>query len=197
MLARDTARSSKRGFTMVELVAVVAILLLLAGISVPVGSRLLSKGAIQSTRTEEANVGKALVAYAQDFHYDGAVTWGRFPAETNVGGGAATGLGTDLESDLAAQGWNAVLRQGWNGPYITAQAITTDGDGNGTTETLRTYQVDAWGRYYRYLNRKSNGGFVTSPSDTRVVQLVSGGPDRNFATAGDNLVYQVYSGRAY
>lgn len=193
-----TRRREADGFTMVEMITVVAILVVLAGISVPVGSRLLSKGAISATKTEQAALGKALLAYAQDFNYDGTgVQWGRFPAETAVGGGAATVLGTELESDLAGQGWDPVLRHGWNGPYLTAQPETVDGDGDGATEALRSYQVDAWGRYYRYRNRRDDGAFVTSTSDTRVVTLESGGPDRNFNTAGDNLVYQVYSGRAY
>lgn len=188
----------RQGFTMIEIVVAVAVVLVLASVAMPVTTRTLRKGAISATKSELAAVGKALLAYAGDYRLTASdVKWGRFPAEQTGLGGASTVLGSDLESDLAGQGWNPVLRQGWNGPYLTAQPERCDADGDGTVDVVRSFQVDAWGRYYRYRNRTPGGGFVTSMSDTRVVTVESGGPDRNLATAGDNVVYEVYTGRAY
>jgi prepilin-type N-terminal cleavage/methylation domain-containing protein len=104
------------------------------------------------------------------------------------GGSGSWGSGT---------GWDPVLRQGWNGPYLVGDLEVTDADGDGEPEKVRSYQVDAWGRYYIYTNRDPDGKLVGLGTKTRVVRLVSGGPDRDPSTEDDNITLTIYRGPIY
>jgi prepilin-type N-terminal cleavage/methylation domain-containing protein len=188
---RRKRRDHRAGFTLVEVLVAVAILALLAGAAIPVTTKVLRDGRISATKQEMAGLAKAIRAYGTDYgHAPSRLTWGRFPAEYPGGGAYPTILGLDLEQDVAGVGWDMAYRRGWNGPYIQGEDVTTDAAGLGTPVTVRSYQVDAWDRYYIYQNQ---GGTGTE----RTVTLLSGGPDRNPATAGDNLQVTVFRGPTY
>ena len=185
----------ERGLTLVELIVALAVMAILGGISVPVVTRQLEKSKISSTRQEMSDLGKSLRAYASDVGFDpSAVTWGRFPAEATGSGAYRTILGSDLEVNSTGTTWNAALRKGWNGPYISPERVKTDPDGRGTEADLPGYQIDGWGRYYVYRNRNASGGRVRWSDAERVVTLISGGPDRNPSTVSDNITLVVYQG---
>lgn len=200
-LQREVAgpgRGGRTGLTLIELVVAAAVLAVLAGISVPVTGHILRASREAATKREMAALAEALRAYAQDRPFaPDRLRWGRFPPEAPGSGAYATILGLDLEEDLQGLGWDLQFMQGWNGPYIRSDAAIVDPDGGGVTRTVRSHQVDAWGRYYVYRNRNASGGFVSRVNDERVVTLVSGGPDRDPATPGDNLEIVVHRGKAY
>lgn len=174
-------------FTTVEIVVAVAILLVLGGIAVPVTAGVMAKAKRNATRNEMAGVARALHGWARDMGLrPAALASGRYPASVVAAGAYNRRLSLDLEQDLSGAGYDLVLRRGWSGPYIGGQDERTDADGNGSTDTVRNYQVDAWGRWYDYRNSAAAG--------TRTVTLTSGGPDRQLATAADNLVEEVYRG---
>jgi type II secretory pathway pseudopilin PulG len=195
---RDGACRGAAGLTLVELVVIVAVLAVLAGVSLPVASSVMRKVRTDSTKAEMADLAKAIRGYAADVGFDPQqVKWGRFLPEEKGQGNYKTILSLGLESDLKNRGWNPVLKKGWNGPYVTAATESTDADGDGTPESVRGYQVDSWGRYYLYRNRNDKGAVVTSKDTVRIVEIVSGGPDRDLKTAADNLEVQVFAGPIY
>ena len=68
--------------------------------------------------------------------------------------------------------------------------MSTDAAGLGAPVTVRSYQVDAWDRFYVYRNEGGLGA-------ERTVTLQSGGPDRDPATVGDNIDVIVFRGPTY
>ncbi len=196
-MSRASCRN-RRGLTMAELIVVLAVMAVLAGVALPVTIHQVGKAKVSSTRHEIADLAESIRAYAKDVGYDPAqVRWGRFPAEAPGAGRYRTILGTDLEENLTGSGWNAALRRGWNGPYVSSERTQTDPDGRGTESAIEAYRVDGWGRYYVYMNRNATGGRVRLTDSERVVTLTSGGPDRDPRTDDDNINVIVYRGPIY
>ena len=195
---RESRARGRAGFTLIEVLVAAAILAVLAGVSIPVVAAISRKAKVAATKSEMAGVAKALRTYAKDVGFKPSrVKWGRFPPEARGKGKYKTILGLDLEKDTGGVGWDPVARRGWNGPYLAGETTSADADGDGRPETVRDYQVDAWGRYYIYLNRDDGGHFVGKKDKTRVVRLVSGGPDHDPGTAGDNIELTVFRGPIY
>lgn len=187
---RRAARGRAGGFTLTEVLVAVAVLAVLAGAAVPVTAKVLRSSRIGATKKEMAGLADGLRAYGTDYgQAANRVKWGRFPPETSGGGAYATVLGRELEADVAGVGWDYVYRQGWNGPYVQGGSETVDATGTGVSATVRSYQVDAWGRYYIYRNRVAGS--------QREVSLESGGPDRDPSTPSDNIRTVVYRGETY
>ena len=178
------------GFTMIEILVAVSVLVILAGIALPVSSKVVRSARISATQREMAGLAEALRAYGKDYGQAAArPQWGRFPPESAGGGAYATILGRELETDVDGVGWNLVYRQGWSGPYIEGNDETADPTGSGTSASVRSYQADAWGRYYIYANQIAGA--------ERSVTLLSGGPDRDPSTAPDNIRVLVFRGPTY
>lgn len=195
---RRVGRRSERAFTLIEVLVAAAILAVLAGVAVPVATGISRKAKVAATKSEMASLAKALRAHGTDVGFDPKkVAWGRFPAEVKGKRAYATILGADLDEDAAGIGWDPVARSGWNGPYMSSDLVSADADGDGKDETIRSYQADAWGRYYVYTNRDGNGKPVKTGAPLRVVRLLSGGPDLDPATAADNIELSVYKGKIY
>ena len=183
----------QRGFSLVELIVVLAVMAVLAGISVPVVVHQVGKAKKNATIREMAGLAKSLRAHAADVGFDPAkAKWGRFPAEVNRPGKYKPILGPQLETNETGSGWNAALAKGWNGPYVGLDQVQTDPDGKGNVTDIPSYQVDGWGRYYIYKNRVASG-----PGGERLVTLTSGGPDLNPKTDSDNITLIVYRGVSY
>jgi len=186
------------GFTLVEILVALAVMAVLAGISIPVTAHQLNKAKTNSTRKEMSGIGESIRAYATDVGFDpGAVIWGRFPAEVKGPGKYKTILGLELLESPAGSAWNAALRKGWNGPYVSPDQVRTSPDGQAAESNVLSYQVDGWGRYYVYRNRNAAGKKVKKTDTEREITLISGGSDRNPSTAADNITVIVYRGAIY
>ena len=87
-------RRHQSGFTLLELVVVMAILTLLAGAALPVASRAIDRAARRATRAELDLIGQATVEFVRD-----------------------TLQAPETLADLVRPGTPSV--QGWSGPYLS------------------------------------------------------------------------------
>lgn len=120
----EARRTGKNGFTLVEILVVLAILLFLAAISLPVAHRARNKATNAKTRTIIAQIEAALSLYENDF--------GDYPENQESGNQPLTRL---LQGPVD----NPV----WKGPYLRVKQEDTDPNGN---------ILDAWRTplQYRY-----------------------------------------------
>jgi len=103
-------RRRERGFTLVELLVVLAILALLVGVVTPQVLKYLARAKVDTARIEVQNLGAALDLYKLDMQ--------RYPTQQE-------GLQALVEAPPAAAGWNGpYLRQKkapndpWGHPYV-------------------------------------------------------------------------------
>jgi len=115
------------GFTLMEMLAVIAIISVLMGIILSGGNQAKQRARIYKTRAMIASLETALALYHTDF--------GAYPAAGNQS------MVNDL-ADVAANSSNA----DWHGPYMSFKAA--DLNGPITTGTV----IDAWGNDYVYNN---------------------------------------------
>lgn len=174
-----------RGFSLVELVVVLAILTLLAGVAVPIVSSQLDRANVARAKSDLAVLAGAFVQHRSDTSY--------WPANTNT-----TTVTTSAESleDFACLYANTWSRGGWSGPYlnegIAAPAAALHLADAASDQGL----VDPWGNAYQVFWFASGysgslGGvvFVCGGKDgvaqTTAPQAFAG------AAQGDDLVYVV------
>jgi general secretion pathway protein G len=105
--AKQHHRLSEAGFTLVEVVVVIAVIAIMAATMAPLLAQQIDQAREDATRASFERIGDAL----RDYHTD----VNNFPAAT---GSAVADLG-QLESDAAAA-------SGWNGPYLTARHQAAD-----------------------------------------------------------------------
>ncbi len=174
-----TPRSSaKAGFSMLEIVAAVGILVLLAGILVPTISNQMEKSRVARAKVDMTTIAKAFNAYYVD-----TGIWpanGEFSATVNV---AEDFIGFPCFFR------NVHSLPNWGGPYLTEgvrinSTTTHVATGDASQGGLR----DPWGQPYRvvYVARTS--------SNPGAVYLYSGGPNRTFNTSAGNMRLGVMSG---
>jgi general secretion pathway protein G len=103
---RDNARDA--GFTLVELLVVLAIIGLIAALVAPQVLRYLGSARVETTQAQLKNIGSALELYYLDS--------GKYPS-----------------SDIGLTSLVAAPRDGsiWNGPYLKSEAALKDAWGNG------------------------------------------------------------------
>jgi prepilin-type N-terminal cleavage/methylation domain-containing protein len=161
-----------RGFTLLEMVVVVAILVVVAGLSIASIGYLTADSQFKSTRASLSVIREAI-----------------------MGGPARAGFYADLGGipltlrELFVQGthpaWNPATKHGWNGPYLAFSTgefladdpIPTDDDGGLPTEYGDDDDpalLDAWDRPI-VLQIPDFGS--TSADHLRHARLVSAGPD--------------------
>ncbi len=175
--------NSRKGFTLVEVIVILAVLAILAAMAVPVALRMFTVTAENTTNTEMQNLKNGMVGdnsklasnQRSDFGYLGDV--GCLPSSLQ-----------DLlvkPASVAAYAFNsaAQIGAGWRGPYITSGA----GTGLSTDEITK----DQWGNLYTYTPA---GGPACPPNATATFRSAGvNGIFDGIPPAGDDIDYSVIS----
>ena len=145
-------------FTLLELLAVVAVILVLAGVALSVTGYVQNKTAITTAKTQIAAIGAALEMYKND--------WGCYPA---------TGSGRISRNQSCEGSNNLVLYRALSGvgggrKYLSFPAsairtnmyITMTISGNTTSEMCGVF--DPWGKLYNYYNSPTTSYAVIQTS---------------------------------
>lgn len=149
------------GFTLIEMLVVVAVLSILAAALTPSILQRIVEARVDSTRAKAKNLYEAMVGRQDDASSAGFVgDIGRLPVEFGELFAAGRLPGRSSLS-LSAGGAKAGVLVGWNGPYINSGDSQSD------------YLLDGFGRAFR---------------GARDGQVRSAGPDGIFSNA-DDLVY--------
>lgn len=138
------------GFTLIEVLAVVGILIVLASIMIPSIRPFLNQGKKSKTRADIARLEIAVQAYASDF--------GDYPADMN--NASLTQLLTDINLYIA--------NTRWQGPYLELKK----------EEVSLGQFVDPWGNGYKYENCTDGNSFAGGPYNPGFVDIYSFGPDK-------------------
>lgn len=114
------------GFTLIELIMIIIVLGILAGVAIPVIGTFIASSKETATKEEMQRLARALAGAdsESDRGFEGDV--GRLP----------TALADLTAKPASVPSWNAFTHVGWNGPYMDSTA----GD----------YLKDAWGVAYVY-----------------------------------------------
>ena len=216
------SRSSKdAGFTMLELIVVVAAIAILAAILTPMVLKLIDDSRITRAKSETESIAVALSALYKDtaqWPYTNANgpsgnSVSRLIGSTNVATGAATGAGAGA-ANWGTYGTSKPLGDFlyWNNPDDNSSATGNNADESQDYATtgeaawkgpyLDNYDVeDPWGHAYvvnvRYLPGGAYGGAVRHK-----VMVLSAGPDGRWSTPfsdattetvmGDDIGHVVY-----
>jgi len=137
---RQTQWASRLGFTLVEMLAVVMVILLLAGLMIGVAGYVQKNMAITTTKAQIAALSAALESYKAD--------WGHYPATTiarisSSGFWESTNNWIMYRALSGANGGKQYLR------FSTSQLRVSIASGGGSNGGL-TNIVDAWGMPYNY-----------------------------------------------
>jgi general secretion pathway protein G len=139
--AGGQAAVSRGGFSIIELVVIIIVLGILAGVGIPKIGSLIKSGKVNETKAEMAEIRKAIIGDPQ------LMAGGVYTARGYAGdvGHLPSRLQDLVIKPDSVSTWNRVLNTGWHGPYID----TNDG----------SYLADAWGAPYVY---DPNGRTLTS-----------------------------------
>ena len=160
--------TSRKGFTLIEIIIVLSILAILLGITVPMAYRQITHSCEQITKEEMGNLKKAMAGDPKkiqdgvrtDFGYIG--DWGGLPENLDALVDAQTpSWSYDKEKKAGA---------GWNGPYILETF----------SEEREEYKLDAWNNEYVY----SAEDYTNEKGELIDGKIVSYGPDK--AEGGDD-----------
>jgi type IV pilus assembly protein PilA len=134
----------RKGFTLVELMIVIAIIILIASIAVPQYMQYIGRAQLATLQNDMQTLQKALAIYVQD--------WGSYPVQTNaetVINAGAVQTSTVLYKELTAQSATVNVSTsttitGLKGgkAYLDSTQFTAIANHVGKTGTSMTYQSD-------------------------------------------------------
>jgi prepilin-type N-terminal cleavage/methylation domain-containing protein len=151
-------RRARRGFSILELIVALAMLLILAGVTAPIAAAVITRNRIDDTRREM----KSFVAAIQNYYWD-CKAWPTSLSQLQTNSPAATG---------------------WNGPYATdllsgkaGSKLSLDQDAWGQAYVLPTYTYPSGG--------SGSPITFTPPPSVNQITIRSKGPDQVANTADD------------
>lgn len=167
--------SSGKGFTLIEMVVVIAIIALLAGVITPLVFNVLDDANESSTREEMANIRDAAVNYYRDVNQwpptwvsDGSNVYSglKMLAATKTNNGyllPCDSSGQSYAYAVPVPAYDTSTGMGWNGPYATTESETGGG-----------LYSDSWGNEYAYVSYPGYYVVYIDPASDNPVQGVSG-----------------------
>lgn len=164
---------SRAGFTFVELVVVLAILIVLAGVLVPAADGYIERSRLARAQSDMREIGLAFRRYRQDT--------GAWPSDA-----PETTLATAVQelTGFECLYRNAFELQGWDGPYLNRGARVGESVRVATSDPARPGVVDPWGRPYVLCSFAA--GYLGAGTPGSLV-LLSKGPDGASASSGEEL----------
>ena len=166
---RRTSAPVQKGFTLMELMVVIAIIILLAGIMVPNLAHRLERAKMTKAEADIASIEGAIAMYETDT--------GRYPEDTHP---------TLLSIEVLA--WRLTARDRNGNVGLLENLISNDPNWHGPY--LKGIEKDPWGNYYVYV--KNTGGVVLPPTWWTVAFTSQGNPGGCVAPPY-NLSYYIYS----
>ncbi len=168
------AMNDRRGFTLVEVIVILAVLSILAAVAIPMALRIFESAAEEGTRDELQKLKEAMIGnpdrlrngVRSDFAFLGDL--GRLPTNLDeiLNKGALPAFSFDSPKQAGA---------GWNGPYIT---------GSFAGEGPEDFKNDQLGNAYVY----SDVDFVNGDGEQADGKITSAGPDGTISTADDIVI---------
>lgn len=159
--------SGTRGFTLIEMLVVLAVLAIMAAMLAPAAFESIESARESDTSDQMRRIHLAIVGDPSKGNFGYLGDMGRMPATLDelVTQGVSQPTWHTIDGVTEHKG---SVGTGWRGPYITGADVTAD--------LFR----DAWGLPLSYTSSGGTAG-----------QMISGGPDGQLATAGDNITYPV------
>jgi general secretion pathway protein G len=156
--------ATHRGFSLIEVIVVIAVLSILASMAVPLAAKVIDQSRTEATRKQMEEIHKLIVGDPALGTAGYVGDMGRLPQSPPAQ--PLRLLNEQLGQQIPTLQTLGV-RMGWWGPYVNS------GFSQGA------YLNDAWGTPYAYGNPGKG-------------QISSAGPDRDINTLADNIVYPPY-----
>lgn len=172
-------RQDVRGFTMMEMVVVLAVIAILAAILTPIINSYVERARLSTARSDVKNLAAAIVQFNSDTKF-----WPIYTGAAQIPNGTVFGwMATDGQDAALPASWTAVALGTTTGSlttYLNTNFYTQATSGGAGAPVFRGPYLelgpDAWGSRY----------YVTSgnlkPGDTEAAYVISPGPDQTIQT---------------
>ncbi|MCK5160751.1 MAG: prepilin-type N-terminal cleavage/methylation domain-containing protein [Candidatus Aureabacteria bacterium] len=167
-----------RGFTIIEMIAVMAIIAILMGIILPIMGVAKKKALAAKAKIMIESIGAAIKMYEMDF--------GDLPPDADVTGDNHP---TEPLYSYLTTPWTTANASIYAGPYIEFKGDVSIRIGVADSEPDGKYEiVDPWGNEYHYESDDDNGAGGDAPyRNIYSFDIYSAGPDEDLSTAADNI----------